>query len=461
MEAAASERTAAPPPPLPGAACSVCHAALEAPVRGTPGYRKSLASVRAGVCQAHLAGDHLVRGVLSRYCTNHHLWHELALFGGTASTTCVHARALAASRAKRQRTLDKGAHAGGTGPSCGSDASPPGVLGHGVAGGASGGVAASVNPLRWSTWGFELPALPEAADDMALPGFGDDFDVDAWGTVEVHTRSAAAADLLPAPPSVVDGDHPSPDGGVCGDEQLCTVLLVPPTAVPAACTSASAASDFLTSLAQTTGRGIVRCVAGSRAQAHAAQSESSAVLYALLWDMSPALIQHNLNNLKRFHPALQSVVHQAQADELSGASVATAAPALSALVDRLAAAAQKRANVIGRMKDSWFATPGIIVLLQEVLDGNAAHLHNLSLLTALLQGAALGASPGDYVHIVRMVAEWLQLQLLQLIQALHDRRAWMTGLSADAGLKGCMLKGIANLFSRFQLMRQRWMQLVM
>jgi hypothetical protein len=302
-----------------------------------------------------------------------------------------------------------------------------------------------------------LPLLPEAADALGFAGF--DFLNDAWA----HLASEAAADLPPTTPCDADGEHLFPDGGGCGssDERLCTVALVPPTAVPAACNSATAASDFLTALAQTTGRDIVRCVAGARAQTHAAQSESSAVLYSLLWGMAPALIQHNLKNLNSFQPALENVLLQAQADELSGASVATAAPALSALLDRLVAAAEKRASVIGRVKDSWFATPCIVVLFQEVLDGNAAHLHNMFLLSALLQGAALSASPGEHVQIVRLVVEWLQQQLFQMKQAVHERIAWMTGLSADAGLKGCMLKGIGELFSRFQSMLQRWMQLVM
>ena len=455
MEGAAAERTAAAPP-VPGAACWVCHTPLEAPVRGTPSYRKSLASVRAGVCQTHLAGDHLVRGALSRYCTNHHMWHELSLFGTTSSTTCAHARALAASRAKRQRTLEKGADAGGAALSCGgADVLSSRAVGSQSLGGA---LAASTTPLRWSAWDDELPLLPEAADDLGFAGF-DDFNDDAWA----HLASEVAADLPPATPCDAVGESPPPDGGYCGssDERLCTVALVPPTAVTAACNSATAASDFLTVLAQTTGRDIVRCVAGARAQKHAAQSESSAVLYSLLWGMAPALIQHNLKNLNSFQPALENVLLQAQADELSGASVATAAPALSALLHRLVAAAEKRASVIGRVKDSWFATPCIVVLFQEVMDGNAAHLHNMFLLSALLQGAALSASPGDHVQIVRLIVEWLQQQLLQMKKALHERKAWMTGLSADAGLKGCMLKGIADLFSRFQSMLQRWMQLMM
>ena len=458
MEGAAAERTAAPPPPVLGAACSVCHTPLEAPVRGTPSYRKSLASVRAGVCQAHLAGDHLVRGALSRYCTNHHMWHELSLFGSTSSTTCAHARALAASRAKRQRTLEKGADAGGSAlssPGGWADALSSRAVGSQSLGGA---LAASTTPLRWSAWDDELPLLPEAADDLGFAGF-DDLNDDAWA----HLASEVAADLPPATPCDAVGESPPHDGGCGGssEERLCTVALVPPTAVTAACNSATAASDFLNALAQTTGRDIVRCVAGARAQKHAAQSESSAVLYSLLWGMAPALIQHNLKNLNSFQPALETVLLQAQADELSGASVATAAPALSALLDRLVAAAEKRASVIGRVKDSWFATPCIVVLFQEVLDGNAAHLHNIFLLSALLQGAALSASPRDHVEIVRLIVEWLQQQLLQMKKALHERKAWMTGLSADAGLKGCMLKGIADLFSRFQSMLQQWMQLMM
>jgi len=455
MEGAAAERTAAAPP-VPGAACWVCHTPLEAPVRGTPSYRKSLASVRAGVCQTHLAGDHLVRGALSRYCTNHHVWHELSLFGSTSSTTCAHARVLAASRAKRQRTLEKGADAGGAALSCGgADVLSSRVVGSQSLGGA---LAASTTPLRWSAWDDELPLLPEAADDLGFAGFDDLYD-DAWA----HLASEVAADLPPAIPCNAVGESPPPDGGCCGssDERLRTVALVSPTAVTAVCNSATAVSDFLTALAQTTGRDIVHCVAGARAQKHAAQSESSAVLYSLLWGMAPALIQHNLKNLNSFQPALENVLLEARVDELSGASVATAAPALSALLDRLVAAAEKRASVIGRVKDSWFATPCIVVLFQEVLDGNAAHLHNMFLLSALLQGAALSASPGDHVQIVRLIVEWLQQQLLQMKTALHERKAWMTGLSADAGLKGCMLKGIADLFIRFQSMLQRWMQLML
>jgi len=227
------------------------------------------------------------------------------------------------------------------------------------------------------------------------------------------------------------------------------------------CTTAEATQEFLEMLAQSTGMQIVHCIAGVAAQAHSAQSEGSSGMYTLLCGVAPLLLEHNLGNLRNLQPTLDALVRQAQADERAGSTLVPAAPALAVLLDRLVASATKRADVLRCVRARWVDTGDMIVLFQEVLDGNEAHRHNMLLLTSLLQGAALCASPEDHARIVRLVAQWLQGQLSQLIGAVERRSAWMAALSPGTGLRGRVIKGVADLSARLMSMRQWWMTMVL
>ena len=397
-----------PPPPAvtvaPGTTCCVCVAPLASAVRGTAGYRTHLACLRAGVCADHLAGDHVISGVLRRFCSNHHSWHAVSEFGGSdKATTCTHARALAAGRAKEQRALKRS--------------------------------RAEVNTA---------PARDSSDDELLLL---DDADADAdASTVAQKAGAAAGQDACSTPPTPL------------------LVSLLPPTVVPRVCTTAADTSAFLDLLAQSTGLQILRCIAGAAAKARCVQrNSSSSFMFCLLCGVAPQLMQHNLKNLRSLEPVLAALVAQAQADETAGSSCATAAPPLGVLLDRLVASANKREAVLTRVKGSWASIePEVVILVQEVMDGNAAHRHNMAMLTALLQGAALGASAEDHVRIVALVAQWLHQQLGELILAVGKRIDWMTTApAAPTGLRGHLLTGVVDLTALCARMRTAWLTLTL
>ena len=387
-----------------GSTCSVCNSPLAPTVRGTALYRRSLAAARAGVCDTHLAGDHVVGGVLSRFCTNHHSWHALAAFGDSArATTCSHARSLAAVRAKQQRALKRRA----------------------------GDVPAEADP------GEEGGHTEQAGAPTALVPAASDVHPDA--VREVAIGSGGGQEAL-----------------------LCTVPLVPSTAVAGVCATAEATAQFLALLEQSTGQQIVRCIAGAAAQACTSQGGRCSGGYALLCGVAPPLLHHNLTNLHNLQPVLASLVRQARDDEKSGAVVPSAAPQLADLLDRLVESANKRAAVVRRARGAWWGQPDVVCLFQEVLDGNTAHRHNVCLLNALLQGAALCASPEDHVVIVRLVAEWLHQQHCKLVQAVVQRLAWMSTVpAATTGLRGRFVQGVADFTAACVDLRQWWVTLVL
>jgi hypothetical protein len=418
--------------------CCVCNAPLAAPVRGTATYRKTLAALRAGVCAAHLAGDHVVGGVLSRFCSNHRTWHSLDAYGvGKRSSTCAHARATSAARAKQQRALKRR-----------TDVAEPGGAGQ-------------LRPRL--TVPLLLPPLPDwgpGASSTLQSGSSDSLQ----SLLDLSAPEESSDLLLPldgAGTGAGTGGGTGPESRGHGGAVGCTVSLVPSTLVPGVCTTAEATQEFLEMLAQSTGMQIVHCIAGVAAQAHSAQSEGSSGMYTLLCGVTPLLLEHNLGNLRNLQPTLDALVRQAQADERAGSTLVPAAPALAVLLDRLVASATKRADVLRCVRARWVDTGDMIVLFQEVLDGNEAHRHNMLLLTSLLQGAALCASPEDHARIVRLVAQWLQGQLSQLIGAVERRSAWMAALSPGTGLRGRVIKGVADLSARLMSMRQWWMTMVL
>ena len=399
--------SAAPPPPVVTVAlgtCCVCVAPLASAVRGTAGYRTHLACLRAGVCAQHLAGDHVISGVLRRFCSNHHSWHPVSEFGGSdTATTCAHARALAAGRAKEQRALKRSREEGNS------------------------------------------AAARHFDDDDLLLLNGDEADADACIAAQ---QAGAAADL---------------DACATAPVPL-LVSLLSPTVVPRVCTTAADTSAFLALLAQSTGLQIVRCIAGAAAQARCVQrAKSSSFIFSLLCRVAPQLMQHNLKNLRSLEPELAALVAQAQADEKAGRSCASAAPPLGVLLDRLVTSANKREAVLTRVKGSWAAVePEVVMLVQEVLDGNTAHRHNVTMLTALLQGAALGASAEDHVRIVALVAKWLHQQLGELIAAVGERIEWMTiAPAAPTGWRGHLLTGVGDLTALCARMRAAWLTLTL
>ena len=262
-----------------------------------------------------------------------------------------------------------------------------------------------------------------------------------------------------------EGESPVLDGaaGADGlDKPLCTINLVPPTAVAGACTTAAATAAFLAVLTQSTGQQIVQSISGVAAKALSSQRGSRSAMYALLCGVAPPLLQHNLKNLRCLHPILIALVRQAQADEQAGAMFPTAASPLADLLDRLVASANKREDVLRHVRDSWFSAADVVVVFQEVIDGNAAHRHNVRMLTSLMQGAALCASPEDHAKIVRLVAEWLHQQLTLNIEAVERRLAWMSSVPASTtSFTDRVLHSVSLMIAKVMDLRTRWRSLVL
>jgi hypothetical protein len=256
--------------------CVVCGVPLAAPMRGEararPGYRKNVACLRAGVCLAHLAGDHLIRGVLSRYCTNHHALHPIAEFGGTANVTCDRARVLSATHVlnKRQRELAAAGEADETWTAAadrdGRSLVFPCTL----------PIARVLSSPDRAT----MPSLSAGANSLGAPsGVLDGDNVDLGDELE------GLDELLDHFPADSDGLITLPAAIPASIEVLSGLALLrtpQPTAqlpsVLEAYTNVAETARYLDALSMNSA---MRCIAGTRAQAYSRQHASVAVLYGL------------------------------------------------------------------------------------------------------------------------------------------------------------------------------------
>lgn len=439
--------------------CVVCGVPLAAPIRGKararPGYRKNVACLRAGVCLAHLAGDHLIRGVLSRYCTNHHALHPIAEFGGTANVTCDRARVLSATHVlnKRQRELAAAGEADETWTAAadrdGRSLVFPCTL----------PIARVLSSPDRAT----MPSLSAGANSLGAPSGvldhdGDNVDLgdELEGLDELLDHFPADSDGLITPPAAIPASIEVLSGPALLRTPQPTAQL---PSVLEACTNVAETARYLDALSMNSA---MRCIAGTRAQAYSRQHASVAVLYGLAKGLFASISSRQMAILENDQVRVEAVVRQARADEAAfhrgkdtGIGTPTAAD-LSALLDHFIASADRRVGILKRVMTSALASSGVVVYCQEMLDANNLQINNLRLVTALLQGAALCASPEIHLTIVRLSADWLLTAMLRSKDALMQRRVWMTNLSTGTEMASGMgnsIREVTNSMAKVCLAR--------
>ena len=405
-------------PPLVDSAqlvCSVCGAALPVLPRGTaksvPGYRKLLACTRAGVCIAHLGGDHIVRGVRSRYCTNHHALHPVAAFSSAHNVTCARARALSTLhvRSKRQKS-SRGGRGGGE-----AQGGAPPLLPQPRRG--AGGVAGFFAGLFSGQQGGE----PWPADD-ADGGEGEWVGGESYGLDAGLLTSLGLA---------------AAEGGGDGAVSLLPAADVEVPPVSDVCASINSTARYLDILAFHSAS-TMSCLAGRRAQEYSEQHSGAAMQFAMSQRLMSRLYRRQSAALELYLQRLVAVVDQARADEAAmEGDRAGAGRALAVLLDNLIATSLQRDAVLCRVINTTLSTAAMRMYFDEVKEANCAQRRNLLYVAALIQGAALCATRLDYPTIVRLCAQHMHGQTLKTQDAMAQRMGWIGSLSVVAsGRKG-------------------------
>ena len=432
-----------------GARCSVCASPVETPARVNPSYRKLLACNRAGVCPAHLTpGVHVVAGIRVRYCTNHHVLHPETEFESrnvkserTNQTTCARARDLSVSRFKRQRNASATAAASraaaGGGTSGGST-----QLGHcqvSVDGAAPlaplcGDPLLQVPPLLVGGWeeDVEDALLGWPWDDKDGSGGNRDDPFSLFPPPMLTLKTNSTPLVLPTPPSPVPL-HVQPRDAI-----TTTATSIPqPSAVHhTAAANVSAVGPvvaaFMTIQSLATSpqtAASMRCVAGDRAKAYAEECPAAAAQYACAWRLSSPLRRRQARNLDILLGRLQGLVPQARQDVLArGRANSTTGEELVRVLDAMHDLASRRRLALAAVADSRLLSYSIAFLIQELRDGNEVHMCNAAALLELVRSSAESGNAEVYAEVVRLVAEFVLLQLGLVMSALSERNSWMDGL---------------------------------
>ena len=416
-----------------GLRCSVCASPVETPVRGTPLYRKLLACKRAGVCPTHLTPDVLiVDGKRMRYCTNHHLLHDASLFETgtstrqTSQTTCAHARNLSLARIKRHR-------GGGGGGS--AAAAAEGAAGVPVPSGKSSHSAPLCEPpVAWSTPAqLALPLPLDLWDDGSMDEALFAFPRDDHGPL----ADELALWCLPTPSQHLALSPPAPPPRLCSSvfdlDQVRDMTMASQQGAVLNHWKVKRVQSQLHGLATSPLMNtFLRCFTGERTKAHARESSVAAAQYAwvkrLFADTIHARMVRLLSTLQE--RVRTAALHARQTATAGGDGSARVATELVDILERVHSMTTRRGSILDALaRRTNFLSPSILLMVEEFREGNAVHLHNVTTLLSILQSAGECGIAEVHAEVVRLVAEFMMVQLGLVNAALAERNTWQEGLA--------------------------------
>ena len=369
--------------------CTVCSQPVPAPVRPSSEYRTALACRKAQVCAEHLtASDVTLDGVLSRYCSNHHAFHPVGDFA-FSNRTCRKV-----SQPSRVPSFPE------------VDTAVP------ESSGAGRGPSASVPDAGSPTLGLNHPACRL---DASWP-----FPTDMAGFDDMLEHTPAFGELfdLTPPTSVEDVGMPS--------------------------SSDPFIEDIYSLLERLTLRSVANIQAAEGVKARAAFLEQKTKVYtALASSFVHGLIAKNVDRLfEHLSETLEDIICCARLDANKVLyNPQTTLRFIEFLLWIISVCEKRKRLFLDAKHTKICSSGGWCVFVDEILCATENQLEGFKLLLSALRRAHELQSSKE----VRIVSEWLHVQLSLNRSALKKRKKWMGEYGKEFGIQGSIKKSIGRI----------------